>query len=142
MFKFYTRGSINMKKRIRYVLCVIFVVVFMTGSITYAEPELSKPEEIIVEPKVVCSNGCSGLCLLLCEQTPYLDGTSTHSYDFWSKTCTVKWYRDNYIGWACFTCGHVQPITDFNVNGLHDCYEQHMNCGDGKISYCHHGMVM
>lgn len=118
-----------MKKFVVTVMCIVMTVCLYSNFATAKVPETAKP-------MVTCVNGCSGLSVLICRRNSIYDGTGTHG------SCSVKYYKANYRGYWCPTCGNIQSPASLNIGtGLHDCYEIHGSCGRGKVYYCQGGTL-
>ena len=89
--------------------------------------------------RVPCN--CGGLCVLACDKDFTLEDQATHSYDFFSKTCTKNYYYARYTAYICEICATEWPI--FGVDDTyHLCYIEHENCGQEDEYWCLQGQYM
>lgn len=135
----------KMKKRLLAVAMLMIVAIFMSMNALALDVSenpsatVYSQDETRISPRIGCSVCTIGMCFSLCFGDLTLDDTSTHTYDWWSKTCTVGYYTST-GAYQCDTCGHIRPLDYVDEFGdQHLCKEIHSSCGRGTYNVCTFG---
>ena len=116
------------RRRIASILCLLVIFTLLVA-IPASADDISEPGEIPVIQRQACV-GCSYGTTYVCYGNKSPWETGTHSYDFWTKTCTFTDYR-SYGKYVCFICKGIS-----NIEGPHWCWRVHNDCGSGKERVC------
>lgn len=89
-----------------------------------------------IAPRIGCTVCQMGLCYSICLNDLTLNDIGTHSYDWWTQECEVRYYTAT-GAYQCDLCGSIRPVDYTEEFGdQHLCKEIHDSCGKGTYDVC------